>query len=160
MRLIVRIVGICVLCLLSVFRSMPDEKYEWGSLPLGGGGFVTAVIAHPTEQNLFYARTDVGGIYRWIESTKSWKPLTDFVSVADQGLYGVEAIAVDPQKPEMLYALVGTSYYSNGKTAILISDDYGETFTVMMSRRNSRHTETAMVVRWASVWLLTLKIAT
>ena len=131
MRLIVRIVGICVLCLLSVFRSMADEKYEWGSLPLGGGGFVTAVIAHPTEQNLFYARTDVGGIYRWIESTKSWKPLTDFISVADQGLYGVEAIAVDPQKPEMLYALVGTSYYSNGKTAILISDDYGETFTVI-----------------------------
>ena len=81
---------------------MADEKYEWGSLPLGGGGFVTAVIAHPTEQNLFYARTDVGGIYRWIESTKSWKPLTDFISVADQGLYGVEAIAVDPQKPEML----------------------------------------------------------
>ena len=131
MRLCCRIVGLCVLCLLSFFCSMAEEKYEWGSLPLGGGGFVTAVIAHPTEQNLFYARTDVGGIYRWIESTKSWKPLTDFISVADQGLFGVEAIAVDPQKPEMLYALVGTSYYSNGKTAILISNDYGETFTVV-----------------------------
>lgn len=114
-----------------MFCSFAGETYSWGSLPLGGGGFVTAVIAHPTEQNLFYARTDVGGIYRWIESIKSWKPLTDFISVADQGLFGVEAIAVDPQKPEMLYALVGTSYYSNGKTAILISNDYGETFTVV-----------------------------
>ncbi len=120
--------------LLSLFSAMcvvADEDYEWGSLPLGGGGFVSAVIAHPTETNLIYARTDVGGIYRWIEETQSWKPLTDFISAADKGLYGVEAIALDPQKPEMLYALCGTDYFSNGKTAILISDDYGETYTVV-----------------------------
>lgn len=108
-----------------------QEEYEWGSLPLGGGGFVSAVIAHPTEENLFYARTDVGGIYRWIETTESWKPLTDFISYADKGLYGIEALALDPQKPERLYALAGTSYFSGGKTAILISDDYGETYTVV-----------------------------
>lgn len=108
-----------------------QEEYEWGSLPLGGGGFVSGIIAHPTEKNLIYARTDVGGIYRWIEETSSWKPLTDFISEADKGLYGVEAIALDPQKPEMLYAFVGTSYFSGGKTAILISKDYGETFKVV-----------------------------
>ncbi|MCQ2607602.1 MAG: hypothetical protein MJ197_02795 [Bacteroidales bacterium] len=108
-----------------------QEEYEWGSLPLGGGGFVSGIIAHPTERNLLYARTDVGGIYRWIEETASWKPLTDFISEADKGLYGVEAIALDPQKPEMLYALVGTSYFSGGKTAILISKDYGETYKVV-----------------------------
>ncbi len=108
-----------------------SQEYEWGSLPLGGGGFVSAVIAHPTEKNLFYARTDVGGMYRWVESTKSWKPINDWISKADKGLYGIDAFAVDPNNPGKLYALAGTSYFSNGKTVIMISNDYGETFTTV-----------------------------
>ena len=38
------------------------EKYEWGNVRFDGGGFVSAVIFHPKEKNLLYARTDVGGI--------------------------------------------------------------------------------------------------
>lgn len=131
MKRIIQLIA-CILsyCIISL-NAFSAENYDWGSLPLGGGGFVSGIIAHPTEKNLFYARTDVGGVYRWIEATQSWKPLTDFISIDDQGLYGVEAIAVDPQKPEMLYALTGTSYFSGGKTAILISKDYGETFQVV-----------------------------
>ena len=32
---------------------------------MGGGGFVSAIITSKTEKNLIYARTDVGGAYRW-----------------------------------------------------------------------------------------------
>lgn len=131
MNLCKRLVAYIIIFVIGHTFVFAAESYQWGSLPLGGGGFVSGVIAHPTEKNLFYARTDVGGIYRWIEETQSWKPLTDFISVADKGLYGVESIAVDPQKPEMLYALTGTSYFSGEKTAILISKDYGETFQVV-----------------------------
>ena len=116
-------------CLATMLRA--EEVYEWGSLPLGGGGFVSGVVAHPTEQNLFYARTDVGGLYRWIEDSQSWKPLTDWISEDDKGLYGIESIALDPQKPEMLYVLAGISYFSGGKTVIMISDDYGESFRIV-----------------------------
>lgn len=131
MRRILQLINCLLTFCTFATTTFAKESYDWGSLPLGGGGFVSGIIAHPTEKNLFYARTDVGGIYRWIESTQSWKPLTDFISIADQGLYGVEAIAIDPQKPEMLYALTGTSYFSGGKTAILISKNYGETFQVV-----------------------------
>lgn len=129
MKLIRHIIYSILVTLVALNLSAQD--YEWGSMPLGGGGFVSAVVAHPTEANLFYARTDVGGIYRWVESTKSWKPLTDWISKADKGLYGIDALGLDPQNPAKLYALAGTSYFSDGKTVIMISDDYGETFTTV-----------------------------
>ena len=43
----------------------PDWTY--GQVFMGGGGFVTGLIACPTEKNLFFARGDVGGAYRWNE---------------------------------------------------------------------------------------------
>ena len=124
-----RCVVLFFVCLATVLRA--EENYEWGSLPLGGGGFVSGVVAHPTEKNLFYARTDVGGLYRWIEESQSWKPLTDWISEDDKGLFGIESVALDPQKPEMLYVLAGISYFSGGKTVIMISDDYGESFRIV-----------------------------
>jgi hypothetical protein len=104
--------------------------YRWGNVALGGGGFVSAVIASPTEKNLFYARTDVGGMYRWNEAGQSWVPLLDWVSEGETGYLGVEAVAVDPQEAGKVYALVGTSYFNGGKTAILRSSDYGATFQI------------------------------
>ena len=96
---------------------------------MGGGGYVPGVIASPTQQHLFYARTDVGGAYRWDQAGSHWVPLLDFVSEDDVGLMGVESFALDPKNPAVLYVLAGTSYFSNGKTAVLRSTDYGATFS-------------------------------
>jgi xyloglucan-specific exo-beta-1,4-glucanase len=96
---------------------------------MGGGGYVPAIVASRTQQHLFYARTDVGGAYRWDHPTGRWVPLLDFVSEADVGLLGVESLALDPKDPAVLYVLAGTSYFSNGKTAVLRSTDYGATFS-------------------------------
>ena len=104
------------------------EKYEWGNVRFDGGGFVSAVIFHPKEKNLLYARTDVGGIYRYDFSAKTWVPLMDFISENDKGLYGTEAFALDPTDPKRIYVLAGTGYFSNGRTAVLRSTDYGVTW--------------------------------
>ena len=104
------------------------EKYEWGNVRFDGGGFVSAVIFHPKEKNLLYARTDVGGIYRYDFSLKTWVPLMDFISENDKGLYGTEAFALDPTDPKRIYVLAGTGYFSNGNTAVLRSEDYGSTW--------------------------------
>lgn len=106
-----------------------DEKYNWNSLPVGGGGFVTGIITCPQEKNLIYVRTDVGGAYRWIDETKSWKPLTDFLPESTVSYMGVESMAIDPEEPNKLYMYCGTSYWNGGRSAILYSDDYGDTFT-------------------------------
>lgn len=98
---------------------------------MGGGGFVNAVIPSKTEQGLFYARTDVGGAYRWDKTESRWIPLTDWVSQDQVGYLGVESLALDPKDSAKVYMLVGISYFNNGRSAILKSNDYGNTFTVI-----------------------------
>ncbi|MBV5316104.1 MAG: T9SS type A sorting domain-containing protein [Prolixibacteraceae bacterium] len=106
------------------------KAQSFGYVAIGGGGYVTSVVGCPTEPNLFYAKTDVGGIFRWQEDTKSWKPLFGWVANNQTSYLGAEALAIDPQSPNKIYALVGTDYWDGGKSAILRSEDYGETFKI------------------------------
>jgi photosystem II stability/assembly factor-like uncharacterized protein len=115
-----------------VFGERDDEdEYTWGSVAMGGAGYVTGIITSAHEEGLIYARTDVGGAYRWKPEDESWIPLTDWIPEAQVGLMGIESLAIDPQNPNRMYMLAGTSYWSGGYTAILRSDDYGETFDVI-----------------------------
>ncbi|MCQ2097830.1 MAG: T9SS type A sorting domain-containing protein [Fibrobacter sp.] len=104
------------------------EAYDWGNVRFDGGGFVSAVLPHPTEKNLMYARTDVGGIYRWDVTNGTWIPLMDQFNENDKGLYGTESFAIDPTDPKRVYVLAGTGYFSWGRTAILRSEDFGTTW--------------------------------
>ena len=96
----------------------------------GGGGYVPNIIFNPKQQGLIYARTDIGGAYRWNAATSSWIPLLDFTSPADWNLMGVDSIATDSVNPNRLVIAVGT--YTNNFTtqngAILRSSDQGKTF--------------------------------
>lgn len=106
------------------------ETYTWGSVCIGGGGFVSAIITSPSEKNLIFARTDVGGAYRWNEAEHSWIPLNDWLSADQTSYYGIESMAIDPQSPNKVYMSVGTSYWNNGITAVLRSQDYGDTWAI------------------------------
>jgi len=115
---------------LEMLYGQSPETYKWDNVAIGGGGFVSAIIPSKTQANLFYARTDVGGAYRWDAVENKWVPLLDWVSEEEVGYLGVESIALDPNASNRLYMLAGISYFNNGKTAILRSEDYGRTFTV------------------------------
>jgi photosystem II stability/assembly factor-like uncharacterized protein len=94
-----------------------------------GGGFVDGIVFHPTAKGVRYARTDMGGAYRWNETAKRWEPLLDWVSYEDLNLMGVESIALDAADPNRVYLACGT--YTNARTpdgAILRSTDRGKTF--------------------------------
>lgn len=117
-------------CVLFLVITSFAQTYQWSNVAMGGGGFVSGIITSKKEQNLMYARTDVGGAYRWNVANSSWIPLLDWTSESQTGYQGVESLAIDPQSPNKLYMLVGTSYFNNGNTAILSSTDYGNTFTI------------------------------
>ncbi|MGO9588172.1 MAG: cellulase [Limisphaerales bacterium] len=105
----------------------PSELYLWRNVVMGGGGFVTGIIFHPRQKGLMYARTDVGGAYRWDESVQRWLPLTDWIGMADVNFTGIDSLAVDPNDPQRVYLAAGTySGWANG--AVLCSDDQGRTF--------------------------------
>ena len=107
-----------------------SETYKWGNVALGGGGYVTGFVGHKTSGDV-YSRTDVGGAYRWDAANSKWIPLLDFCSEDELTYQGVEALALDPQNPNMLYIYAGTEYFNYGKTAILKSSDKGNTFKVI-----------------------------
>ena len=106
-----------------------EVPYRWNNVAIGGGGFVTGLVFHPAEKGLAYARTDVGGAYRWEAAGKRWVALTDWIGVEDANLTGIESLAIDPSDPERVYLAAGT--YTNpkvGNGAILRSQDRGRTF--------------------------------
>ena len=107
-----------------------EGEWSYGQFAMGGGGYVTGVFS-TSEEGLFYARTDVGGAYRRDAESGKWRSLSYKISEEDVGLMGIDGLAVDPDEPNKLYLLAGTSYFSNGKTCVMISDDYGENFEVV-----------------------------
>lgn len=115
---------------LAAFGQSPQQTpYSWQSVQMVGGGFVDGVIFHPSAAEVRYARTDMGGAYRWDGAAHRWQPILDWVSYKDLNLMGVESIAVDPADPNRVYLACGT--YTNPRTpngAILRSDDRGQSF--------------------------------
>jgi hypothetical protein len=108
--------------------------YRWQNVAIGGGGYVTGIAVHPSEPDLVYVRTDIGGALRW-RLAGGWQQLLDHFGPNDDNLYGVESIALDPGDPDVIYAAVGK--YRNavaepGSTLplhdILKSTDRGESW--------------------------------
>ncbi|MBN1610576.1 MAG: xyloglucanase [Polyangiaceae bacterium] len=103
--------------------------YRYQSVVLLGGGFVTGVIFSPAKAGILYARTDIGGAYRFDTDTQSWIPLTDFIGKADRNNLGIESIAPDPVEPNRVYMAVGMysqSWAPSG--AFMRSDNRGDTW--------------------------------
>ncbi|MFD7276631.1 cellulose binding domain-containing protein [Streptomyces sp. NPDC059862] len=107
--------------------SIAADTYTWKNARIDGGGFVPGIVFNRTEKDLAYARTDIGGAYRWQESTQTWTPLLDSVGWDDWGHTGVVSLASDSVDPDKVYAAVGT--YTNswdpGNGAVMRSSDRG-----------------------------------
>jgi xyloglucan-specific exo-beta-1,4-glucanase len=106
------------------------ESYSWRNVRIDGGGFVPGIIFSRKEKNLIYARTDIGGAYRWDQAGKRWIPLLDWVGWDKWGYNGVISLAADPVDANRVYAAVGmyTNDWDPNKGAILRSDDRGKTW--------------------------------
>jgi xyloglucan-specific exo-beta-1,4-glucanase len=104
--------------------------YTWQNVVIKGGGFVPGIVFNRTEKDLIYARTDIGGAYRWNPQTRRWIPLLDWVGPDDWGLTGVVSLASDAVDPNRVYVAGGT--YTNDwdpkPGAILRSSDRGTTW--------------------------------
>ena len=102
-----------------------SNAMNWGTLRIGGGGFVSGIV---TGKKVMYARTDVGGAYKYDYDKEEWVQLLGFINDADRGLLSVDAMAVDPTDDDTVYFLCGCAYFSNEKTVIFKTTDGGKTF--------------------------------
>src|SRR5690349_11747451 len=102
----------CLLLTIILFQGevkAQSSGYTYKHAPIGGGGFVTGIVTHKTTGDR-YCRTDVGGAYRWDAATNKWIQLLDWLGDSQADLYGVEALALDPQNANNVYMLCGTNY--------------------------------------------------
>ena len=101
--------------------------YVWKNVAIKGGGFVSGIVMSPALQGLAFARTDVGGAYRFDPAARRWMPITDWVGHDDSNSMGIESIAADPVDPNRVYIAAGT-YLPAGNGWILSSTDMGQTW--------------------------------
>jgi hypothetical protein len=106
-----------------------SQTTTWTNAKIGGGGYVTGLIFHPTSANVLYARTDIGGAYRWNQATMSWVPITDGFGAAESFYQGAESIALDPNNDQLVYMSTGLYNSADATGRLYISSDRGDHWT-------------------------------
>ncbi len=102
-----------------------SNTYDWGTVEIGGGGFVSGIV---TGQKEMYLRTDVGGAYKYNYESKEWEQLFGFINEADKGLLSVKGMAIDPNDDDTVYFLCGCAYFSGARTEVIKTTDGCKTF--------------------------------
>ncbi len=85
------------------------------------------MIFHPNAIDVYYARTDIGGVYRWDRNASGWEAITDNFDVTEGYHIGAESVALDPNDDFRIYMSTGL-YVPNGNGRIYISTDRGDSW--------------------------------
>src|SRR5450631_152345 len=105
--LIAALCGIVLCAAVPRAHAESDGPYRWKNVQIIGGGFITGIQFHPKEPGLVYARTDIGGSYRWDAEDNRWIALNDSTSPENWDLLGVESIGLDPTNADVIYEAAG-----------------------------------------------------
>ncbi|MCQ2252243.1 MAG: exo-alpha-sialidase [Bacteroidales bacterium] len=120
--------GLLAACAVQGCSNRTDvPKCDFQAVPIVGGGFVPGLVFSNIAKDVRFARTDMGGAYRWDIKARRWVQMLDFLSIDEANLQGVESIAIDPRNPSHVMLACGTYTRENG--AILVSHDGGNTFS-------------------------------
>ncbi|MEY3398847.1 MAG: hypothetical protein RL220_1441, partial [Bacteroidota bacterium] len=91
---------------------------------IDGVGRTSCIAFHPTDQNIVFAGTPAGGLWRSFDGGQTWSSNTDWLPTL-----GVSSIAFDPENGNVIYA--GTGDRDAGDAlgmGVMKSTDGGETW--------------------------------
>jgi hypothetical protein len=125
----------CCLESLEARLYLSTAAYTFQNVNIPAGGFVTGIFYDPHNQNVMYARTDVGGLYKSVNDGGYWSQLLNWVGGNTSGSgngtqfqeFGVLSFAIDPENSNNLYAMVGEYAGTNGD--VLYSNNAGATWS-------------------------------
>lgn len=100
------------LIILSAIYGRTQSTFKWKSVAMGGGGYVTGIVIHPTVPGVMYIRTDVGGVFKWDAMTGQWSPVTEMFPYNQRAYYSIDGIALDPDNANVVYMCAGNSTLS------------------------------------------------
>lgn len=94
-------------------------------------GRITDLAVDPTDDDVVYAGTAEGGVFRTLDGGQSWTPLFDTMPALSIG-----AVAVDPSDPDVVYAGTGEVNPGGGSVAyggagLFRSTDRGVTWSLV-----------------------------
>lgn len=83
------------------------SPFSWISRgPQNVGGRTLALLVHPNNNQVLFAGTASGGIWRSVNGGQTWIPVNDFMANLNIG-----ALAFDPLNPNTMYAGTGERFY-------------------------------------------------
>jgi hypothetical protein len=97
-------------------RLFLSATYTWQKANIGAGGYVDGLFYDPNNQNVLYARTDVGGLYKSTNDGGNWTQLLNWVGSNTSGSgngtqfqeFGVQSFAIDPENSNNIYLDTGS----------------------------------------------------
>ncbi len=101
--------------------------YEWQTLKINGGGYVTGIVCSTGIDGLMYARTEKSGAFKYDKASQSWVSITDFLKAEENSFMSIESLVCDNTEPNRVYMVCGS--YDGGNGAVFSSADYGETWS-------------------------------
>lgn len=104
------------------------QAKRFSQVVIRGGGWVTGL---EVQGSTMYARTDIGGAYRYDEPDDTWVPIITSESVTTDLHFSdwqVEALAAAPSDPDTVYAAVGATGEYDLQGRVLRSTNGGRTW--------------------------------
>ena len=87
----------------------------WSELGPGNfGGLVETLVIHPTTPAVMYTAGNAGGVWKTTNGGASWAPLMDLLPNLN-----VNALAMDPKNPNVLYAGTGDTLCCSGLASVV-----------------------------------------
>lgn len=132
-------------CLFLLTPALFGQKLDMSKLealtprnigPAGMSGRVTAIDVHHDNQDIIYAGTASGGLWRSKSGGIHWEPIFD-----DQPVHSIGAVAVDQNNPDVIWVGTGEGNPRNSANSgdgIYKSIDGGKTWT-HLGLKNSRN---------------------
>ncbi len=100
-----------------------SDQYEWDRVWIGGGGYQTGVVSHPTISGLLYLKGDVMGLHRRKPDERRWTQTAWDFNPDQGGISGCGGVAIDPRDGAVAYTTFGSR---EGKVMGLYkTTDYG-----------------------------------
>ncbi len=60
-------------CNHSEKRNGNNVAFTWQQSYLGGGGYITGLVQHPSDPDVIFARCDVAGLFKSVDAGKEWR---------------------------------------------------------------------------------------
>lgn len=101
-------------------------KACWQQATIGGGGYITGLIQHPSAPQVLYARCDVAGVFTSEDGGCQWTPINHGMRAAHE--HSVRSLAIHPAAPQILFRASGDVRGGRCFGTIHRSDDAGRSW--------------------------------